>query len=186
MRENRTAATSYGRALLDVAFREADPDRVERELGEFIEFLETQPAVARVLMSRAVPLPRKRDAVAALATEGGLSPMVSKLLALLAGHGQLALLPDLLAVYHDRLLERREVVRAEVTTAGPLPGDRAEAIERRLTAITGKRVSMVTRVDPRIIGGVVTRIGSTVYDGSIATHLRRIRERLVEGVRSGR
>ena len=186
MRYNRTAATRYGRALLDVALREADADQVELELLEFIEFLEKQPSVARVLLNRAVPLPRKRDAVAALAAQGGLSPIVSKLLALLAGHGQLALLPDLLAVYHDRLLERREIVRAEVTTAGPLPGDRAEALERRLVAITGKRVSMVTRVDPGIIGGVVTRIGSTVYDGSIATHLRRIKERLVEGVRPGR
>ena len=186
MRNNRTAATRYARALLDVALREADPDRVERELGEFIEFLEKQPAVARVLLSRAVPPPRRRDAVTALAVQGGLSAPVSKLLALLAGQGALALLPDLLAVYQDRLLERRAIVRAEVTTAGPLPGDRAEAIRRRLAAITGKRVSMVTRVDPRIIGGVVTRIDSTVYDGSIATHLKRIRERLVEGVRPAR
>lgn len=183
---NRTSATRYARALLDVAFREADPDRVEWDLGEFIEFLEKEPAMARVLASRAVPPLRKRDAVKALVAQGGLSSPVSKLLVLLAERDRLALLPDLRAAYRERLLERREIVRAEVTTAGPLPRDRAQAIERRLAAITGKGVSMVARVDPQIIGGVVARVGSTVYDGSIATHLRRLRERLVEGTRPTR
>lgn len=180
MTKGRTVTTRYARALIQVAFREADPDRVERELGEFLAFLSGQPEVARALLSRAVPPARKRDAVAALAAQGGLSPVVSKLLALLAERDQLALLSGLLAAYRERLLERRQIVPVEVTTAGPLPRDRAEAIERRLAAITGKQVSMVTRIDARIIGGVVARVGSTVYDGSIATHLKRVRRRLVE------
>jgi F-type H+-transporting ATPase subunit delta len=180
MTNNRTAAARYARALLQVASRDADPDQVERELGEFITFLSGQPEVARALLSRAVSPPRKRAAVTALAARGGLSPIVSRLLALLAERDQVGMLGDLLAAYRERLLERRQIVSAEVTTAGPLPRDRAEAIERRLSAITGKRVSMTTRVDPRIIGGVVARVGSTVYDGSVATHLKRVRRRLVE------
>jgi F-type H+-transporting ATPase subunit delta len=180
MTKSGTATRRYARALIQVAFREADPDRVERELGEFVTFLSGQPEVARALLSRSVSPPRKRAAVAALAARGGLSPIVSKFLALLAERHQLGLLGDLLAAYRERLLDRRQIVSAEVTTAGPLPLDRAEALERRLAAITGKRVSMTTRVDPQIIGGVVARVGGTVYDGSIATHLKRVRRRLVE------
>ena len=69
-------------------------------------------------------------------------------------------------------------MRAEVTSAEPLSDDRIQAIEQRLAAVTGKRVSMTTKVDKDIIGGVVARVGSTVYDASIATQLKKIRERL--------
>ncbi len=70
------------------------------------------------------------------------------------------------------------MVHAEVTSAEPLSNDRIQAIEQRLATVTGKRVSMTTRVDKDIIGGVVARVGSTVYDASIATQLKKIRERL--------
>ena len=70
------------------------------------------------------------------------------------------------------------MVRAEVTSAEPLSNDRMQAIEQRLATLTGKRVSMKTKVDKEIIGGVVARVGGTVYDASIATQLKKIRERL--------
>jgi F-type H+-transporting ATPase subunit delta len=70
-------------------------------------------------------------------------------------------------------------VRAEVTTAVPLAQDLASRLEHRLAEVTGRRVSMTTKVDPSIIGGVVTKIGSTVYDGSLARQLATIRRKLV-------
>jgi len=69
-------------------------------------------------------------------------------------------------------------VRAEVTTAAPLTADRAAQVQKQLADITGRTVDMTTSVDPSIIGGVVTRIGGTVYDGSIATQLEKLREKL--------
>jgi F-type H+-transporting ATPase subunit delta len=77
-------------------------------------------------------------------------------------------------------MEHQRVVRAEVTTAAPLSQERVAQIEQRLAALTGRTVDMKTNVDPTIIGGVVTRIGSTVYDGSIATQLTKLRDRLIE------
>jgi F-type H+-transporting ATPase subunit delta len=88
------------------------------------------------------------------------------------------LIPDLLAAYRDRLLDHRNIVRAEVTTTTSLPAERAKAIEASLSRSTGRTISLTARVDPAIIGGVVTRIGSTVYDGSVARQLEKIRERL--------
>ncbi len=176
---NRTAAARYARALLDVAFKEADPDVVEQDLGAFIALTKQVPALGQVLLDVGVPAPRKRDLVVALTERAGTSPPVAKLLALLAERDRLILLPDIAAAYHERLLDRRQIVRAEVTTAAPLPADRVSAIAQRLEAITGRQVSMTTRVDPAIMGGVVARVGGTVYDGSIATHLRRIKERLI-------
>ena len=79
------------------------------------------------------------------------------------------------------MLDYRHVVRAEVTTIEPLAAQRTDAIGRRLKEVTGRTVTVVQRVNPAILGGVVTRIGSMVYDGSIARQLEKIRSRLVEG-----
>jgi F-type H+-transporting ATPase subunit delta len=175
---SRTAARRYAKALLDVASKEADVDQVGQELDAFVALLQQQPPLNRVLMSPAVPAPRKRAAVAELTKVAAVSPVVAKLLALLAEGDRLVLLNDLATAYRDMLMERQNVVRAEVTSASPLAAARSQAIEERLAAITGKRVSMITKVDPEIVGGMVARVGSTVYDASIATQLRKIRERL--------
>ena len=176
---SRTAATRYARAALDVATKEgADLDRVARELDDFISFFKQQPALEALMLNPAVPAPRKRAAMEQITKVSGLSPIVSKLLVLLADRDRLGLVKDISTIYHDLLAERQNVVRAEVTSAEPLSNDRVQAIEQRLATVTGKRVSMTTKVDKSIIGGVVARVGSTVYDASIATQLKKIRDRL--------
>src|SRR5438067_1279317 len=175
---SRTAARRYAKALLDVASKEADADKAGQELDGFVALLTEQPALDRVLMNPAVPAPRKRAAVAELVRVARVSPVVGKLLVLLAERDRLALVPDMAVAYRDMLMEQQNVVRAEVTSASPLPAAKTQAIEERLAAITGKRVSMVATVDPAIVGGVIARVGSTVYDASLATQLKKIRERL--------
>jgi F-type H+-transporting ATPase subunit delta len=101
-----------------------------------------------------------------------------KLLLLLADRDRLGLAPQLLDVYRERLMEHQQVVRAEVTTAAPLSPERLAALQQKLASVTGRKIDMKTSVDPSIIGGVVTRIGSTVYDGSIASQLAKLREKL--------
>jgi F-type H+-transporting ATPase subunit delta len=107
-----------------------------------------------------------------------LSPILSKLLVLLAERDRLVLLPDLLAAYRDRLLDYQQVVRAEVTTATPIGPERAKAIEQGLAHVTGRTVRLGTRVDPSIIGGVVARIGDTIYDGSVTRQLELMKKTL--------
>jgi F-type H+-transporting ATPase subunit delta len=175
---SRTAARRYAKALLDVASKEADVDKVGEELDAFVALLDQQATLNRVLMNPAVPTPRKRAAVAELTRLARVSPVVAKLLVLLAERDRLVLLNDLAAAYREMLMERQNVVRAEVTSASGLAAAKTDAIEERLAAVTGKRVSMVTKVDKEILGGMVARVGSTVYDASIATQLRKIRERL--------
>ena len=176
---SRTAATRYARAALDVATKESvDLDRVAREIDEFNAFFTQQPALEALMLNPAIPAPRKRGAMEAIIKASGFSPIVSKLLVLLAERDRLALLKEIAAVYHDLLAERHNVVRAEVTSAEPLTNERLRVIEERLARVTGKRVSMTSKIDKGIIGGVVARVGSTVYDASIATQLKKIRDRL--------
>jgi len=176
---NRTAATRYARALLDVAVQEkADLDRAEQELSSIVDLFSAHKAFAHVLLNPVVPAPRKRAAMEALTARAQLLPMVSKLLVLLAERDRLMLLPDLLQAYSDRLLDYRNVIRAEITTTTPLAEDRVKAIEASLARASGRTVMLSTTVDPAIIGGVVTRIGSTIYDGSVTRQLQRMKEKL--------
>jgi len=180
---NKTAATRYARALLDVGVKEnADLEQVEQELAQFVDLFKQNPLLEKVLLNPAVPVSRKRAAMAELVARAKPAGIVGKMLTLLADRDRLVLLPDLVASYRERLLDYRKIVRAEVTTAAPLGGDRAKALESSLARVTGRSVVLDMRVDASIIGGVVARVGSTVYDGSVTRQLEKIKERLVEGV----
>lgn len=176
---SRAAASRYARALFDVAKKEADVQRVGRELSAFAALVAGNEMLARTLANPAIPAPRKRGVVEQLlARAGQLSPVISKLLLLLAERDRLALLPDLASAYETRLMESAQVVRAEITTAVALPADRAAVLQQGLARATGRQVQIETRVDPSIIGGAVARIGSMIYDGSVTTQLQKVRERL--------
>ena len=180
---NKTAAIRYARALLDVAVKEqADLEQLENELSQFADLFKQYPLLEKVLLNPAVPVPRKRAAVADLLAQSKFTPIVTKLLTLLADRDRLVLIPDLLASYRDRLLEHRGVVRAEVTTASTLDPGRADAIRQGLAALTGRTVQLATKIDPAIVGGLVARIGSTVYDGSVTRQLEKMRDRLTKSM----
>lgn len=177
----RAAGTRYARALFDVALKETDVAQVGRDLGAFAQLVAGNEALARVLSNPAIPAARKRGVIEQLlARSGAISSVLSKLLLLLADRDRLGLLPDVAAGYRERLMQHANVVRAEVVTAAALPPDRMNALKDGLVRATGRNVQLESRVDPSIIGGAVTRVGSTVYDGSIVRQLQRIRETLTE------
>ena len=179
---SKAAALRYARALFDVALKESSPlEQIEAELAGFVDLFRQHPTLEKVLLNPAVPVTRKSAAVGELLASLGVHPVLGKLLMLLAGRDRLSVLPDLLAAFRDRLMDHQQVVRAEVTTATPLSADGARDIERHLARLTGKTVRLSARVDPAIIGGVVARIGSTVYDGSVTHQLEKIRMRLAQG-----
>ena len=174
----RASAARYARALLDVTIGEADPVQAEQELAAFAALLEQHQNLRDALLNPAVPAAGKRAVVQQLVDRQQFSSPVAKLLLLLADRDRLAVLPELLTVYRERLMEHQRVIRAEVTTAVPMPDARASELADRLARATGRTVKMTLKVDPSIIGGIVTRIGSTVYDGSVAAQLQAIRQRL--------
>ena len=176
---SRGAAIRYARALFDVAQKEADIQTVGRELSDFARIVGSHELLMKSLSNPAVPTPRKRAVMEQLlARAGTITPTLSKLLLLLADRDRLALLPDIASSYEARLMEHANVVRAELTSAVELGADRVAALHQGLERVTGRQVQLATRVDSSIIGGVVARIGSTVYDGSVTTQLQKVQERL--------
>ncbi len=175
---SRASAARYARALFDVALKESDPVQIERDLAAFAGLMSSNAELHGVLTNPAVSATAKHQITDSLAKRLNLASPPHKLLLLLADRDRLTMVPDVLDVYRERVMEHQQVVRAEVTTAAPLTPDRVAQLQRSLADITGRKVEMTTTVDPSIIGGVVTRIGGTVYDGSIATQLAKLREQL--------
>jgi len=178
----RASAARYARALLDVVIKEGNPEQVEQELSAFADLMVQHPTLQKALTNPVVPVTGKRGLVKELAARLNLSAPLAKLLQLLADRDRLVLIPDLVDVYKERLMDHRQVVRADVTTAEPIPETTVAELKQRLAQMTGRQVTMTTRVDPAIIGGVVTKVGSTVYDGSVASQLDRIKNRLRSAV----
>jgi F-type H+-transporting ATPase subunit delta len=176
----RSSATRYARALLDVATKETDPVKAGDDLTAFVEVVAGHDELRRALTSPKVPASGKRAIVDAIATKLQTATPVAKLLALLATRDRLDILDDLAAVYRERLQEQQHVVRADVASAVPLDAARTSGLKARLADVTGRRIVLETEVDPSLIGGLVARIGSTVYDGSVKTQLEKMRQRLTQ------
>jgi F-type H+-transporting ATPase subunit delta len=176
----RASAGRYARALLDVVIKEGNPEQVEEELATLAGLFAGNSELQKALANPAVPVAAKRQVVESIVSRATPTPALGKLLLMLADRDRLTLMPELAEVYRERLMEHRQVIRAEVTTAVPISADRVAQFEKRIAAATGRRVTMTASVDPALIGGAVARVGSMVYDGSIATQLSKMRARLEE------
>lgn len=177
----RISSNRYAKALFDVALQEnADLNQVDRDLQEVVGMMQASPDLVVASNRGTVTETARRSLLEAVAKAMTLTAPVTKLLVLLAESRKLNYLPDLAAAYRERLLAHQNIVRAEVTSAAPLSPEKSKALEQSLSSATGKKVELSMSVDPELLGGVVAKIGSTVYDGSVRTQLERLRKELVE------
>ena len=177
------AASRYARALFDVVLTEGDAAAVEKVQGELQAFADLfgREPLAQVLGNPGIPVAKKKALAAALiARAGQITPPLAKLILVLAEKDRLTLLPGMARAYGERVMDHLKIVRGEVTTAVPLTPETLRVLEQGLAKATGRKVTLQARVDPSIIGGVVTRLGSIVYDGSITTQLQKLKQSLIE------
>ena len=177
---NRAAAIRYARALLEVSQADADPALVEKELSDFVGLMTTHRRLGNLLTNPAIPSARKHAFVTALVAQiGRVSVVTVRLLRMLAERDRFPILDEILESFRERLREHQGSVRAHITTATPLPAARAQELAQAIERATGKHIELDTAVDETLLGGMVAQIGSTVYDGSIANHLGRLRRRFL-------
>ena len=174
----RTSANRYAKALFDVALEEkADLAQVDRDLEAVVAMMQASPELAAA-SNRGLSDATRKSLIEAVSKAMTLTTPVTKMLVLLAQDRKLSYLPDLAAAFRERLLAHQNIVRAEVTSAAPLSPEKTRALEESLSKVTGKKVELSVSVDPELLGGVVAKIGSTVYDGSVKTQLQRMRQEL--------
>ena len=174
-------ATRYAKALADVTTAAAGGLRPEDALAQLRAFesaLSSSRELLNALITPAVPLSRKRAVVGRIAGLLKLSPIARNFLFVLIDHRRIALLGAILDSFELIVEERLGFARAEVSSPSELTETQRGAIATQLESITGKRIRMRFAVDAALIGGVVARIGSTVYDGSVRGQLQTLGRRL--------
>jgi len=177
----RTSANRYAKALFDVALEEkADLAQIDRDLQAVAAMLKGSPDVQLNLSRGSVTDAQRQSLMEAISKAMSLTAPVTKMLVLLAKSGKVNLVPELDAAYRERLMSYQNIVRADVTSAAPLSPEKTKALADSLSKVTGKTVELSVSVDPELLGGVVARIGSTVYDGSVKTQLTKMRKELVK------
>jgi F-type H+-transporting ATPase subunit delta len=177
----RALAFRYARALADLVLEPgsaAEPQGIAAEIESFQRTLEAWPDLRLALESPTVPAARKRAVVGRLAECLPLSDLIRRFLFVLIDHRRVELLGDVHEAFQAVIDERLGLVRADVASARILGPEERRRILATLGRLTGLQARADFRVEPELIGGVVARIGSTVYDGSIRGQLQGLKQRL--------
>ena len=176
---SRAVARRYAVALADVVLSRGETQEVREELAGWDELLRSNAQLLEVFRHPAIPYERKRGVLEELIGRTRPRPTTANFLKVLLQNHRLAELSEVATQFAQELDRRSNVVTAQVTTARPLSPDAQEALRTRLAQLTGSTVRLQFEVDEELIGGVVTRIGSTLYDGSVRGQLQQIKQRMV-------
>lgn len=176
-------ARRYARALLLLADSPAEREKFAEDMQAFAQAStssekEDEPTLLQVLVDeRHLPSQRKRLLVT-IATHLGLSATVIKFLEFVFEQGRIAAIPDIARLHNDMVDELVGRLRAQIRSAQPLSSDAIRKLQEALERATGKTLILNAEVDPELMGGLVTQIGSMVVDGSIRTALANMRSKL--------
>ncbi|MFZ0012829.1 MAG: ATP synthase F1 subunit delta [Acidimicrobiia bacterium] len=157
----------YARGIFEMAKGEGSLDRVEAELLAIARALESSDELRSALTNPLLPLEKKQSVL-----DGLLGSRTSSLtlasVQLIVSQGRVADLPEIAMAVAGQAASSRDKVLAEVRSAVPLDAQTIERVTASLGRATGKQVEVKVVVDPSVIGGLVSRVGDTVIDGSIA------------------
>lgn len=174
-------ATRYANALADVVTGPGSalrPEDAAPELRAFADALASSLELREAFATPAVPVNRKRAVATRIAEVLKLSRIMRNFLLVLVDHGRMDALPEIVHSFEEILDQRLGFARAQVSTPRALDEAQHAALNAELDRLTGKRIRMKFSIDESLVGGVVARIGSTVYDGSVRGQLKSLKRRL--------
>ena len=174
-----TIARRYSIALADVVTGSSETDTVKAELASWGELFNSNTDLQTVFSNPAITHINKEKVLNGLIAKTNPLKTTANFLKVLLQNGRLADLGDINDRFAAVLEQRSGIVSAEITSARELPADERAEFEKNLEKITGKTVNINYAIDKDIIGGVVTRIGSIVYDGSVKTKLENLKTEMI-------
>jgi F-type H+-transporting ATPase subunit delta len=171
------AARRYAQAAFEIA---RDNKTLDQWLGDLktLNGVFGAPEVASILEDPKLTEDGQRKVVDRLLPKGLVGELAMNLLLLLIKRNRLRSLPRILDVYQELYNREKGIVVADVTTAVPLDEQQRKQVAQRLSQITGKTIELRVHEDPRILGGMITRIGDELIDASVASRLAALAERL--------
>jgi F-type H+-transporting ATPase subunit delta len=175
-------AARYARAFADVVFSsQLKPADVDRQLADFTAAWHESPELRQFLENPAFPEEQKIGFLDKLNARLGCAPVVRNFLAVLINHDRLPALDEILAEYRKVMDERLGISEVKIVSARKLDDAERKDLEEQVGRMAGTQVHASFEEDSSLLGGVVVRIGSTVYDGSVRGRLARLKEELIAG-----
>lgn len=176
-----TIARRYAKALVQLGAEEGAVEKFNTELTAICAVLADNPELSSIFRSPAYGIEAKREILRDIIGKLGLSGMVANFLQLILDRNRLDFLPQIAESYSAFADELSGVIRPTLSSGLPLQESQVGEIKTALEKSTGKKVVLKVEVDANLIGGVVTTIGGTVYDGSVRTQLNKIEDILQKG-----
>ena len=174
----QTIARRYAIALADVAIEQGEALAVQEELLEWGVMINSNGRLKEAFSNPTVPYEQKRKLIQELISRTKIRQTTANFLQVLLRNQRLSEITEVNKWFGQILDERAGVVAAEITTARPVAQESIETLRKTLASISGKKVRLKFAIDEDLIGGLVARIGSTVYDGSVRNQLREMELKL--------
>lgn len=175
---SQTIARRYASALADVVIERKEEREIQQEIDQWASMLEANPQLKDVFANPTIAYDEKGKVLEELITRSRVRPTTASFLRVLLRNQRLSQLRDVAERFARVLDERGGLVSADVTTAKPISEDLKNTVRETLAAATGRQVRVSFNTDETIIGGMVARIGSTIFDGSVQSRLDRLSDEL--------
>ena len=133
-----------------------------------------------VFLNPAVPEDKRQKVLEEIRKKAGMQQLTVNVLRTLIRRDRLKLLEQIIVSAEQQFLERQGIIVVQVTTARPLEADEETRLVKTLEEFTGKKVQIDNLIDSNLIGGAITKIGTTLYDGSVDTQLEQLKTKIVQ------
>lgn len=174
-------ARRYAGALYEQAEHSSEVEAVDDDMNLIKESLVGAPELVRFFASPVISREKKSSSVKAL-FESRIQKLTLNFLLLMVEKGREELFPEVVRAYQSLRDSQMGVVQVTARVAKSFDEEEKEALLATLEARLGKKARLVIQVDPSLLGGIVVKIGDTVYDGSFVNQLKSLRSRLEEGI----
>ena len=179
--KNLAVARRYAKALILIGIDSGQIEAFREELSGITAVIEEEEGLRQVLGNPLYDRAARRGILELLLEKTEVSGTMRSFGLLLFDKGRIGTLPEIEAAYRKLADAEQNISRAEITSATKLTKKTVEEIRQALSKMTGKDIVLEVGEDKELIGGLVTRIGDLVYDGSIRTQLRNLRESFKKG-----
>ncbi len=172
-------SSRYARALVEVVLEQKiDADMARQQLNSLAEAVRESVDLRRVWESPAISADQKRKVLDAMVAQMNAFKAVRNFIAVIIDHRRIPMLDEIVRQFAVELDAQLGFVEAEISSARPLAGEEKRELESRVEGLTGKKVRAHYSSNPGLLGGVVVRVGSTIYDGSVRGQLAKMKQEL--------
>lgn len=168
----------YAKALVEVTFKLNQYERVDRDLNQFNQLLQKNQELKAFYKNPVILVSKKKNSTLQILSKLGFSKISSNFLFILVDRNRINRLNEILEAFRQGVRDRLGVIWVNVTTSIDIDGDTQNHLRIALSKFSGKEVQLHFNTDPQILGGIIARVGDTIYDGSVRQQLELIKDHL--------